>query len=108
MSGLFAAFERGSIVVTRLQTRSKGQPARLGQAQFVWSIRLVTCNQTNLIDQMNKTDRMALYDHDDYLPPVSASKSPKLGIPSSEGIGIDLYSVYLIPWPPERVRGLRA
>jgi hypothetical protein len=43
---------------------------------------------------------LALYDHDDYLPPVSPSKSPKLGIPSSEGIGIDLYSVYLISWPP--------
>ena len=47
-----------------------------------------------------RSNRMALYDYDDYLPPVSTSKSPKLGIPSSEGIGIDFYSVYLIPCPP--------
>jgi hypothetical protein len=42
---------------------------------------------------------MALYYHGNYLPPASPSKSPKLGIPSSEGIGIDLYSVYLVPCP---------
>jgi len=43
---------------------------------------------------------LALYDLDDYLPLISPSKPSKLGIPSSEGIGIDLYSVYLIPWTP--------
>jgi len=64
--------------------------------------------QTDQRNQIDQTDRMALYDHVHYLPPVSPSKSPKLGIPSSEGIGIDLYYVYLYPDRPERVRGLRA
>ena len=62
------------------------------------------------IVQRNQTDRLALYNHGDYLPSGSPSNSPKLGTPSSEGIGIDLYSVYLIPSPPgegEGTKGLK-
>jgi hypothetical protein len=54
-------------------------------------------DRTDRTDRMNKTGRLALYDHGDYLSPGSASNPHKLGTPSSEGIGIDLKSVYLIP-----------
>jgi len=72
---------------------------------FIWFIRLVwfnqinKTNQTNQLnetdgtDQMNKTGRLALYDHSHYLPPGSRSNPPQLGIPSSEGIGTYLYTV---------------
>ena len=86
MSGLFAAFQCLVYLVC-----------------LVYSVCLVCLvernymNQTDQTNQMDQTDRRALYDHDDYLPSGSPSNSPKLGTPSSEGIGIDLYSVYLIP-----------
>ena len=64
----------------------------------VWSIWLVWFNQINETAQsaetahMNKTGRKALWPRD-YLLPGSTSNPPQLGPPSSEGIGIDLYSV---------------
>jgi hypothetical protein len=42
---------------------------------------------------MNKTGRLGLLAHSDYLPPGSPSNPPQLGIPSSEGIGTYLYTV---------------
>lgn len=46
--------------------------------------------------------RLASYDHGDYLPPGSASNPHKLGIPSSEGIGIYLYPVIPDSWTTRR------
>jgi len=66
---------------------------------LVWFNQINKTNQINEIDQtdqtnqINKTDSLAPYDHGDYLPPGSASNPHKLGIPSSEGIGIYLYPV---------------
>ena len=54
-------------------------------------------NQINETDETNQTGRLASLTTAIISPTVSASNPHKLGIPSSEGIGIDLYSVYLIP-----------
>lgn len=48
------------------------------------------------VKQQRNLDRLVLYEQSNYLLPIASGKPPKLGTPSSEGIGIYLYSVYLI------------
>jgi hypothetical protein len=96
MSGPFVAFERGLILVTHVQPRSK-EPAQSVCLSGLSGLSGST-KHTRQTEQTRQTVRYR-YDHGNYLPPASPSKSPKLGIPSSEGIGIDLYSVYLVPCP---------